>query len=357
MKPTILEYLSRFSSFTKQSELLCTQGLTYILRTYPAARRAFAHTIEKKVDFICGDSLHWLAEPAQTDGGRPDLEARLNDGTPIIKIEAKLRAELGPLQLKSYINDLDHKSHGKSLLLVLVPDWRVNEVCEIVAKSFGFEVSRLFSMPSLIEGEPITAYVISWNELFDDLKTSEEIETRYQHELEQLRAMYRELSGDYITPLANKDILDSWKKYESEYISLIDQLTRRLNYRDRVLPIQKETIMQNSEFEANSTHTLRYVCPFSRFTDTCFSIGVRDPFAGYITPVWMRFHGKTPYFSEVQSRVKLSSLDWLESDGHLWLPLDVPQESSIEKTITPMMEKVRSIIEIVEPDQTSTEQL
>ena len=43
MTTTLLGYLARFSSFSIQSELLCTQGLAYLLQTHKVARTALAH--------------------------------------------------------------------------------------------------------------------------------------------------------------------------------------------------------------------------------------------------------------------------------------------------------------------------
>ena len=42
----LLSHLAQFSSFSKQGELLCTQGLTYLLEN-PDARAAFGAPPEK----------------------------------------------------------------------------------------------------------------------------------------------------------------------------------------------------------------------------------------------------------------------------------------------------------------------
>ena len=40
--PTLLGYLAKFGSFSKQSEVLCTQGLAYLLQTHEDAHSAMA---------------------------------------------------------------------------------------------------------------------------------------------------------------------------------------------------------------------------------------------------------------------------------------------------------------------------
>ena len=58
------------------------------------------------------EPLTWHAEVVQADQGRPDLEAQLADGVPVVKIEAKLGAELTANQLLSYQADLQCRNSG-----------------------------------------------------------------------------------------------------------------------------------------------------------------------------------------------------------------------------------------------------
>ena len=66
--------------------------------------------METRTGARIGDRLSWHAEALQDDRGRPDLEARTADEVPVVKVEAKLGAELGPSQLQSYINDLQRRN-------------------------------------------------------------------------------------------------------------------------------------------------------------------------------------------------------------------------------------------------------
>jgi hypothetical protein len=71
--PTLLGYLARFGSFSVQSEVLCTQGLAYLLREHEEARSALAKEVEARTGVRIGDSLTWKAEAPQEDKGRVDL--------------------------------------------------------------------------------------------------------------------------------------------------------------------------------------------------------------------------------------------------------------------------------------------
>ena len=71
---TLLGHLSQFGSFSTQGEVLCTQGLAYLLREHPDARSAFAAEIASATGAKIGDDLTWRAEARQErDRGRPDL--------------------------------------------------------------------------------------------------------------------------------------------------------------------------------------------------------------------------------------------------------------------------------------------
>ena len=163
--------------------------------------------------------------------------------------------------------------------------------------------------------------------------------------------MYLALSGDHLTALASEDIQKQWKAHESEYHHLVDQLTRRLSEGERTLPFRDEIIAETTGTDKPSSYRLRYVCPFFNLKGTCFSIGVREPFVNYSSPIWMRFHWQTPNFEIVQSRIKLSDVDWIESNGHLWLPLEERLGEQFNKQLDYLYDKVVSISDIVDLPQ------
>lgn len=76
----LLGHLAQFDSFFSQGELLCTQGLTHLLREHSEARSALAAEIGSRSGVSPQDDLTWRAEAYQDhDGGRPDLEGCARD--------------------------------------------------------------------------------------------------------------------------------------------------------------------------------------------------------------------------------------------------------------------------------------
>lgn len=87
----LLGHLAQFGSFSQQGELLCTQGLAYLLRN-TEGERVFTGLISLATGHSLSPGLSWQAERRQEDRRRPDLEGRNAEGQPVVKIEAKLGA-------------------------------------------------------------------------------------------------------------------------------------------------------------------------------------------------------------------------------------------------------------------------
>ncbi len=347
--PTLLGYLAQFSSFSTQSEVLCTQGLTYLLQTYPQARSALADEVMARTGIGIGDSLTWHAEEPDEDGGRPDLEARTADEVPVVKIEAKLGAELGAGQLQSYVADLRKRNSGKGALLVLVPKWRTAEAAEVTAEAFGPSESGQWRVTDEHASGAAVIAVISWGQLFTALRVGQEV--RFHLELEQLQAMYRELSGDFIAPLAGIEDLRRWRERENEFLNVVDKVTHRLTTQQRIYPMGFESLEGTSHELDDRGYRRRFVCRFVDDVESCFSIGVRDSFAEWVTPVWMRFRSDTSNFGRIRQRIEASDLQHLKSSGHIWIPLEIPLEVSGEKMVEALVAKAEEVVRVAYPTE------
>lgn len=341
---TLLGHLARFASFSTQSEVLCTQGLAYLLDTYTEARSAMADAVGARTSIGIDDSLTWVPEAFQKDGGRPDLEARTAKGVPVVKIEAKLGAELLPAQLQSYKKDLLKRNGGQSVLLVLVPRTRIAEAARVTAAAFEQSGPGPWRVTDGFSSGAVVVSVIFWDELFAALQSGEG--ERFRQELEQLQSMYYELSSDFIAPLASDEDLMEWMSSETDFVKLVDQVTRSLTNQHRVYPMQTESIEQGLPERDLSEYRFRYVCPCASNAKSCFSIGVRDSFEEWMTPIWMRFHKDTGDFSRIRQRIESSDLRTLLSGGHVWIPLDVPRDVTGELMVEVLVEQADRVLTV-----------
>jgi hypothetical protein len=91
----------------------------------------------------------------------------------------------------------------------------------------------------------------------------------------------------------------------------------------------------------------RYVGPIG-WPAPCFSVGLRDPFKGFTTPVWMRFHRVTPDLASVRSNLMSSDLADRVADGggHLWIRLDVPTGVDGDKILESLLAEADTITNI-----------
>lgn len=349
-EPTLLGHLARFATFSNQAEVLCTQGLAYLLQTHQEVRSAIADEIRIRTGVKIDKSSIWLAEATQEDGGIPDLEARTSTGVPEIKIEAKLGAALFETQLQSYEADLRKRNSGESVLLVLVPRRRVADISQVVSNAFGPSESGQWQLHDESSSSLVVVSIIHWDKVFATLQNGASERCRY--ELEQLRSMYHELSSDYIAPLASEENLRQWRSSDTDFAKLIDQATRqltRLTTQRRLYPLRVELFDEDASAEPRE-YRLRYVCPCANNPESCYSIGVRDSFAEWVTPIWMRFHRDTGDFRRIRQRIKSSALRSLESSGHVWLPMNIPRDVSGEQMTQALVDQAEEVLRVAFPD-------
>ncbi|WP_245503988.1 hypothetical protein [Rhizobium leguminosarum] len=328
----LMSHLAQFSSLSKQGELLCTQGLAYLLQNSDA-RKSFGDHISKMVGRTINADLTWRAEARQKDGARPDLEGCTADGKLVVKIEAKLGAAFGEGQLSSYLDDLQESSDS-GMLLVLVPHYRVAAMKASVPCVSAPTEDGPWQRGATSD---FSVAVIDWEGVLVALKDVRS--EPFRGDLAQFRAMYRVLQGYDIEPLRSVSELFAWRERKEVFVNLVDRVTRRLAQQSRVLPMGKD---------GPDDYQRRYVCLPLGADEPCFSVGVRDPFPGYTTPIWLRFHRLTPKFSVIRERLVASGFAQrlTECGGHIWIHLDVPLNADGESLVDSLVEQAQRVIEV-----------
>jgi len=230
---------------------------------------------------------------------------------------------------------------------VLVPKGRTAEAAKVTAAAFSLSGPEPWRV---IDGRPsggVVISVISWDELFAALQSGAAEQFRF--ELEQLQGMYHELRSDFIAPLASDEDLRQWRSCETDFVKLVDLVTRSLTKQHQIYPMQRESLEQFSPGPEPGKYHMRYVCPCVDNAASCYSIGVRDSFAKWVTPIWMRFHRDTGNFKLIRQRIESSNLRSLESGGHIWIPLDVLRDVSGEQMIEALVEKAQEVLCVAYP--------
>jgi hypothetical protein len=109
---------------------------------------------------------------------------------------------------------------------------------------------------------------------------------------------------------------------------LAERVTRELSGTGAVMPFgaDERTVGRSAAGLEGNGFRRRYVAldqPGLKFP--CYCVGVRDPFIGHDTPLWLRFHSQTPTFRAIRARLLESEFgaadEHVESGGHFWIPL------------------------------------
>jgi hypothetical protein len=339
----LLGHLAQFGTFWQQGELLCTQGLAYLLRD-AEGERAFTGFISLATDHPLSPGLSWHAEARQEDRGRPDLEGRNADGQAVVKIEAKLEALFGQGQLESYVTALCATGHGGALLVV-VPRSRREAASAHVHKCFSVTGPG----PWRIKCEPaeVRCAVVAWEDVLESLSAVES--ERFRDDWSQFRAMYGVFNGD-VEPISDVEEILAWRDEQAKWEILVERVTRELTGPvNRVLPFGVDGGAQ--------TYRRRYVCRRLSGEDSCYSLGTRDPFQNHLSPIWLRFHRGTGQFADIASRLEHSAFgaEAVHSQGHLWFELHVPLQSDGHAMAAALIGQVQAILAVAYPTDASLE--
>ena len=128
---------------------------------------------------------------------------------------------------------------------------------------------------------------------------------------------------------------------------LAERVTRVLTAPgDGVLPFGEEGGVQR--------YRRRYVCRLVAEGHSCYSVGTRDPFEGHRWPLWLRFRRDTADFRGIVMRLESSGLkgEAVNSDGHLWFELELPQDSerlTFAEVVDDLVKQVKGILAVAYP--------
>lgn len=334
----LLGHLAQFGSFWQQGELLCTQGLAYLLRD-AEGERAFTDFLTRASGQTVSPGLRWQAESVQDDRGRPDLEGSNEQSRAVVKVEAKLGAAFGQTQLESYVRALC-ASGQSGILLVLVPRYRLEEIAGYLNAHSATTGAGPWRFAQ--EGAEAPCALVTWEDVLKALSTVDS--ERFRDDLSQFRAMYRVLNGGDMEPITSDAQVLDWRNHQAWWEMLVEHVTRALSPSEgRILPFGVDGGAQ--------PYRRRYVCRYYSGESTCYSVGSRDPFEGHITPIWLRFHRGTGHFAEIADRLERSEFAErsVRSQRHLWFPLEVPKNSDRQEMTGALVAQVQRIAAVAYP--------
>ena len=335
---TLLGHLATLHSLASQGELLCTQGLTFLVNQ-SKANDAFRSLLEGASGVQLPPKLVWRAEERQADKGRPDMEARARDAR-WVKVEAKLGARLDGTQLSSFARDLADPE--RQFVLLLVPDKRRQEVGQSAQTWPSAQLSEC--KWRLADGGGLVV-VMTWEQVFERLLNAGR--SPNGGDLHQLIGLYQALNDVYVAPFAPEDADDAAR--DPDRARVVERATRRESERlgHSVMPMSKEALAGDSGNGVGHFYDRRYVVKQAAGQAISLAVGVRPPFVGHISRVWARFSYGTPGFDTIRSRLTGPGGPFhrahVISERHLWLSLDLPFSQHAEDTVASLVQQIGRI--------------
>lgn len=315
----LLGHLAGFGWFTRMGEPAATQAVAVLLRE-PELRAATLDLITDRTGVDLSAVERFFAEVVADDRARPDLEGLDEYADPLLVVEMKFGAHLGPSQLRAYLRNQAARLRAdrERVLVVLVPERRRAEsvrVLESAVQTWATEVGDL--------AEQVRSTVVSWDEwlsVWEEAAPDDGDPRSIAADVAQLRSLCDVLSGLVIEPFDIELANGEWLTRLDDLRRLSDAVSRRVG---EVNPMGDEVQV--------GYLSRRYVLAGGPTPRTSLAIGVQARFAEEgMTPLWARIHNATPGYSKARSIVLNSPLGTAirEDHGHLWIPLILAPELS-----------------------------
>ena len=211
---TLLAYL--VPAINPQVEPAATKALAYILNKSNSAMEAFNTLVRETTDQALASVLWTDAEVGYSTGGRPagrlDLAGYDSNRELRVIVEAKFGATLLKGQGSDYLKQLSQ--NGKSVLMFLVPDYRIeylwNEVKNDVRQgtaTLDFLDEKILGRIRVTRISKPDSYLVmvSWRELLSRMERNTEDKT-VKEDIHQLQGLAKSQDAGAFSPIEESDL-------------------------------------------------------------------------------------------------------------------------------------------------------
>jgi len=231
MKSILSDVVSRYSRHT---ENICSDSLALVINESLVMQDSFRNYINGRTNGMVhlSDTIEVVTQAtSKNDSAIPDLHI-IDKSDKVHLIEAKFWAGLTEHQPNGYINRIASK--GGSLAF-LVPERRINSL----RAELKIRISALYTLIDidnqlLLVNDNIVIYLISWNDLIDQLWTSATHNNDQESifNLYQLRGLIQKLDSEGFIPFESELFTPMAGKQRDQLIDLVDAVVDGLDYLD-----------------------------------------------------------------------------------------------------------------------------
>lgn len=354
---TVLGHLAH--RFPGQQENLATEALCFILRTSPAASRAFTEFL-RPIGLDIPGGLYFEAQRAGLEQSIPDMKCRDDKGLLRVTVENKFWAGLTENQPVTYIQELFHELPvGIAALLFVVPKARVQPIwgevvrrCEAAGIPVG-ETQNLAAMTAAHLGEGHYLAATTWGELLGALSAALPLagEIDCRNDIAQLQGLCKTMDEEEILPLSGDELTD------------LDMARRFINFSDLALEIVYKA-------ESRGLCNRNKAVPTKYGAGTSVQIGEYKSWVGFdakswlrlgVSPIWVYFYAP-PLHQTTEVREKLvrfrTGAPQPSFDSYNGLLVPIVLKTGVEKQsiIEDAVDQIREIVDalgIQEPSATA----
>jgi hypothetical protein len=344
----------------RYSELTMTLSLGHVLSA-PSCANELARLVRKQVGVPMPVLTRWVTEQRQLDGARPDVEAYeahvegTQGGVSVVKIEAKLGAEMSAAQIRSFaadqlrsLKDAPPPPQGENrpgFILLVVPEGpRVEEATNLLTGMGGTLLDGGgFRLPAGEYAAGQFAAVVSWEQLiqaFTSVADGEEAA-----DVTAFGDLHRGLHAVAMDPFDVEDLTSGWETARTDIVAVVKEVTERIFRTFRVAPDR----IGSWDFNDPSYDQRRYVSRVrGHGPRTHFAVGIRELQPGHPTPVWLRYEN-TVGMADVRERLLNSSLTRSRispTASTVWLPLYIPDNVTFEAAVRGVIAQIEMIDDV-----------
>jgi hypothetical protein len=274
--------------FATHPENLATEALSFVLRTSPAASRAFTEFL-RPIGLDCPGGLYFETQRGGLEQSIPDMKCRDGKGQLRVIVENKFWAGLTENQPVTYIQELFHQLPvGVAALLFVVPKARLQLVWDEVVRRCGANevpvgnAQKLASMTAASLGEGHYIAVTSWGALLDALFTAATSagEIGPCNDIAQLQGLCRRMDETAFLPVSGDELTN------------LGMARRIIDFSDLPFAIVEKSVKlglcikrKESNFRYGSGTYIR-ICGFNAWVG--FSANLWRNLG--VSPIWVNFY-------------------------------------------------------------------
>lgn len=250
-----------------------TEALGFILRTSPAASRAFTEFV-RQVEPMLPSGLRFETQRGGSGQSIPDMKCLDNEGRLRVVVENKFWAGLTENQPVAYVGELRDGVAG--LVLFVVPRARLQRVWDAVVARCSAKIPigevqtrTTITFADLGQGHYIAA--TSWTALLDALSTSASlaVETERLNDIAQLQGLCKSMDEEEFLPIHGGELTN------------VDMARRIVNFSDLAVEIA---------YKAESQGLCKRIklAPYKYGLGTYIQIGEYRSWVGFDAFTWRR---------------------------------------------------------------------